>query len=112
MKYIVLLFCLFTWAGSFAADTDNPETEQTITVCSLLTDYEPALRQCVEVMEKGEKCGKEVGYLIPQPPLVSQDVSDTIQAIYTDIHNSCDADIQCILEQVTSAKAEHCTDSD
>ena len=115
MKHFVFLFCLFAGAGSFAAKVEPIQTEQTL--CSLLTGYELGLKHCTEEIKKGEeKCKEEMGFFIPNFPHFSQDESDTLMAIYTDIHNVCvaeDADkIQCIFEKMTSAKEEHCTNSD
>ena len=114
MKSIVFFILFVVFPTSFSA---NAQTEQTITVCSLLTEYESVLKYCTEAITKGEetgkKCSEEIGFAGPFPPLVSQDVSDIILAIYTDIYNVCGPDLQCIHERMISViKAEYCTDSD
>ena len=123
MKLIVFsfLFVLFTLSASSAAKS---ETEQTLIdkgcyeienltwicslyqVCSLFTEFEQSVKNCIEV-KNGEDCGIGLGSDNP----VSEDVGDVVKAFLTNTLASCNDDLQCILAEATSAKAEYCTAS-
>ena len=117
MKAVIfsILFVLFTMAASSAANiqqdqttegTTSEEAEQVITVCSLLTEFEEKVRECVEI-KNGQNCGIGLGFKRPVP----EDVGDIIKAFFTNVLASCDEDLPCILKEAVSAKAEHCAAS-
>ena len=111
MKFVILfvLFSLFTLPLSLAANVTTEgeaaqeEAEQPITVCSMLTGFEEAVRNCIEVPPRGEYCG--LGLF--ETDTIPEDVKDTIKAFLTNVLSSCDEDLQCILTETVAAKTEH-----
>ena len=107
VKYIIFFVLFAVFPTGFAADA---QTEQTVTVCSMVTKFEQIAKGC---MEDSENCVLGLG----ASPDLPEDVKDILKALFTDIATSCEytqtfVDLQCVLEKATAAKAEHCADSD
>ena len=114
MKFLMVFILFVIFPTSFAASPQNPlKTEQAITACSFITELEQMVRGCIEKEKDGENCVLGLGAGLNTP----EDVKDILRALLTDMATSCEytqtfVDFQCLLEKATSAKAEHCADSD